>query len=374
MKIGIMSMQRVQNYGSFLQAYGLKKVIEDMGHTVQFVDYLPEKSVIPEQKISIAARMFRKCVNFVRLLSPAYRKWRSQQIYMNRTFSEFCHAYDTDFLPLLQVDHTPDISPELDVLIIGSDEVFNCTQPGNTVGFSRQLFGKDHRAKKLISYAASFGSTTMQKLNAYHIDGEVGELLKQFDAISVRDEHSAQMVRQLTARTPLQHMDPVLVYDFPEVADIKIERKDYIVVYAYADRLNKDEIAAVKDFAKKNNKKILSLGFYQPFCDEYVLVSPLETLAYMKHADYVVTDTFHGTVFSLKYQKNFATIIRESNKEKLTGLLKVFGAENRCVTNLQELEDILEKSLSPDVPNMIASEQLRAKAYLTEHLQPSERC
>jgi len=174
MKVGIMSMQRVENYGSFLQAYGLKKEIEKMGHDVQFVDYRAEPSVVLSstegQKGSSSNSRISRAFH---MLSPSYRAWRKKQIKMNSTFQEFSKAYNERFLPELNVKKEYNICPKLDVLVIGSDEVFNCTQPGNKVGFSRQLFGKNNNAKKVISYAASFGSTTYEKLEQYHIAEEV---------------------------------------------------------------------------------------------------------------------------------------------------------------------------------------------------------
>lgn len=370
MEVGIMSMQRVENYGSFLQAYGLKKEIEKLGHTVQFVDYQAEPSVVlssaEEQRRSwVNSRIFKVFY----MLSPAYRAWRKQQIKMNSTFQEFSRIYNEQFLPELDVKKEYNICPELDVLVIGSDEVFNCTQPGNKVGFSRQLFGRDNKAKKVISYAASFGSTTFEKLEKYHIAEEVGDFLSRFDSISVRDKNSQDIVERLCGFSPASHIDPVLLYDFPEVDNISVPMENYMVVYAYADRIKGKEAEAIREFAKRENKKILSLGFYQPFCDEYVLASPLEVLAYIKHADYVITDTFHGTVFSIKYQKKFGTIIRDSNRQKLGDLMQRFGVMERQICNLEEIGEIMVSELDKEkADNILLKMQKAGRAYLKENV------
>lgn len=260
---------------------------------------------------------------------------------MNQSFSDFMRRFTEEFLPALGVTEQPNLCPELDALVIGSDEVFNCTQPGTAVGYSLQLFGRDHRAKKLVSYAASFGSTTMAKLEQFGVQKEIGDHLVRFDAISVRDENSAAIVTELCGKAPVQNIDPVLLYEFSEVNQIEVPHRDYIIVYAYAGRINNDEAQAIRDFARKHHKKILALGFYQPFCDEYIQATPMEVLAYVKHADYVISDTFHGTVFSIKYQRKFAALIRQSNQQKLTDLLRHFCLEDRSVAQLSELEEVL---------------------------------
>ena len=98
MKVGIMSMQRVENYGSFLQAYGLKKEIEKLGHTVQFVDYQAELSVVLSEEEQKSGSANRKISKAFHMLSPTYRAWRKKQIKMNSTFQEFSKAYNEQFL------------------------------------------------------------------------------------------------------------------------------------------------------------------------------------------------------------------------------------------------------------------------------------
>lgn len=372
MKIGIMSMQRVVNYGSYLQAYGLKKTLESMGHSVEFVDYKVENTIVPEKKPALSKnRIIGKAVNAVKLLSPQYRKWRQDQIRSNQSFSVFYNKFTSEFLPELGVDVSKqnNETSDLDALVIGSDEVFNCTQTDRRVGYSRQLFGKDCKAKKLISYAASFGSTTLEKLHQYGIAEEIKEYLEKFDALSVRDLNSFGLIQNLCGIEAEQNIDPVLLYDFPEADKMQVDRHNYIVVYAYAGRISEEEADWIKRFAKKKGKRLISLGFWQTFCDECILSDPLETLAYVRDADYVITDTFHGAVFSIKYQKQFAAIVRESNQQKLTDLLKRFGLEERRVQDLREMERILEKDVDREyVRRLIKQKQQEAKSYLMREL------
>lgn len=368
MKIGIMTMQRVTNYGSYLQAHALKKTIENLSSaSVEFVDYYTEPSLIKNTEVPVIRQ--KSIMNrILRMISPSYRRYRNEQRRMGRTFSEFCNAYDQVFLPTLGVGKEKNYTPELDVLVIGSDEVFNCTQQGELVGYSRQLFGKDNKAGRLISYAASFGTTTLDKLCQYKVKDEVAELLQGFDALSVRDKNSVQIIQQLCYVTPEKHIDPVLLYEFPEVNEIKIALKDYLVVYAYADRIKADEAEAIRKFAKEKGKRILTLGFWQPFADEYVLATPIEVLAYVKNAEYVVTDTFHGTVFSIKYQVPFVTIIRDSNREKLGDLLETFGLQDRQAVSIADIGEVLMKPLTIDIQERVESKRNEALEYLRRNV------
>ena len=103
MNIGIMSMQRVINYGSYLQAYGLKSVLESMGHQIQFVDYKTEPSLVQESTSPSGSKYLTKVANVVKMLSPRYRKWRKNQIRSNQSFDQFCTAFTTTYLPTLGV-------------------------------------------------------------------------------------------------------------------------------------------------------------------------------------------------------------------------------------------------------------------------------
>lgn len=123
-----------------------------------------------------------------------------------------------------------------DVVVIGSDEVFNCTQK-TWFGFSSQLFGKGLNASRIITYAASFGATTIDKLQLVGKKEIVSSLLHDLDAISVRDENSMKVIEELTGRTPWLHVDPVLIFDYNQFIPDKFNRNEYIIVYTYPGRI-----------------------------------------------------------------------------------------------------------------------------------------
>lgn len=361
-KIGIMSMQRIQNYGSFLQAYGLKKTIESLGYSVCFVDYKYENPVIDNKNDGSLKRLIRKIkrnVNFFVFFRNRQfnKKW-------NNIFKESCKKY-------LNIGNYYYAYNKIDELVIGSDEVFNCLQ-GFPVGYSRELFGKNYESIPVISYAACFGNASLDRIKEYKIDNEIGEMLSKFKAISVRDSNSFNIVYELTKNKPFINLDPVLITDFSKETIDNVKIKDYILLYAYSGRLTKGECKYIKNFAKKNKKKIVSIGTFQKIADYNFAIDPFEIFAYFKHADFVITDTFHGTIFSIKTHTNFATIIRNGkigNSNKLEDLLDRIGKKENIIKNIQDINNIYKNNTDfTSIDKILKRETKKSVEYLKNNL------
>ncbi|MBI9015957.1 MAG: polysaccharide pyruvyl transferase family protein [Phycisphaerae bacterium] len=379
MKVGILSMQRVRNWGSFLQAFALKKKVEDLGHDCSFLDVKSGVGLTNEElfelnkskgsafkrKLSLLWLAFLYTIKgqfFARLKSVAFQK-------------DFAHKYDNDFLPILGIDPSKyEYEKEFDVVIIGSDEVFNCTQ-ANSLNRTMQLFGEGINAKKVISYAASFGYTTVSDLEKLGLKERIQEALSNISEISVRDENSSESIKQLTGNKSELCVDPVIIYNFDAYLPDDVPEKDYLIVYTYQGRITDSAtINAIKKYAKSKNKQIISLYSYYVWSDKCITpIDPFELLAYFAYADYIVTDTFHGSIFSMKYNRNFCTIIRDSNANKLGSLLKQFELTDRIVKHPNEIEHILEQKIDYSSTNaIIESETLKAEAYLKSALTIDE--
>lgn len=355
MKVGILSMQKVMNYGSFLQGFALKKTIEGLGHRCEFID-IEQGRVFPELK--------RSYIFLLKKVVERYMKWDVlTRLRYTRIFQK---RFKTEFFNLLGVDtHT---IAHFDTVVIGSDEVFNFAQRVPW-GYTPQLYGKVSNADKVISYAGSFGHTTIQDIEYYGVKDEIKNSLRSMDAISVRDKNSYEIVQSLTGEMPSVHVDPVLMFDYSPYIQTP-ELKDYIVIYTYPNRIkDKKEIAAIKSFARKHNKKLISIGFYFPWCDETVIPTPFEVLGYMKQADYIVTDTFHGSVMSLKFNRPFVALVRSSNKQKMNSLLSQFNLVNRIVEDVNLLEKTMLHDVNYDCVNaLLEAERAKSLDYLTQYL------
>ena len=354
MKIGILSMQRLINFGSFLQGYGLKSLLEREGHEVEFIDVK-----LSSGKYLLADYTIKK-ENFIKKLA---RKLLKSKLYNLQVIRD--RDFKTKYYSLLGIESSANKKTDYDAVVIGSDEVFSYCQ-FTKWGGTLQFFGEGIDAKKIISYAGSFGYTTLEDLKNINMDKKIGELLNKFDAISVRDQNSYNIVKELTGKEACLNLDPVLIYDFEHKVP-SIKEKDYIFIYGYDNRLVEEEyVKPILEFAKKHNKKIISAGFYHSWCDKMINADPFTVLAYVKNADYVVCETFHGTIFSIKYQKQFVSIVRDSNNNKLADLLNRFNLSSRTFTGKENLEDLLLLSYDKKaVQDKIEEERIKTRNYLS---------
>lgn len=356
--IGIMTMHRVRNYGSFLQAYALKMLLEGQGHTVSFVD------IKVNQTKKNNDGFIKKLHRIDRYLFKRLRFRTSRNKY-HKMFEQA----QTQYLNL---------SPEYtscggcDAVVIGSDEIFNCEHNGPFL-ITQERFGYVPNVSRVITYAASCGytgvsDTTEEDLNV------IAKGLNNLYAISVRDENTAAFVGAIGKTDVLFHLDPVLVYNFNQelsnTGDKPIPKQPFMIVYAYHSRIqDRKEISSICAYAKAHNLKTIAIGGMQPWCDEYVTPTPFEVLAWFRAADCIVTDTFHGTIISAKFHKRFAVIVRDSNSNKLNDLLQRLKLQGHKVQRPEEIPSILNATQDwAYFDHLISEETMRTKNYLQDAL------
>lgn len=362
-KVGILSMQRIANYGSFLQAYGLKQILEELGCEVQFVDYHPGETLIPADGGTGMKRKVSKLLEALKYNAPLKEKVK---------YIKYKKNYSRNYYPYLGLGEL-NYTPELDLLVIGSDEVFNCVQNNTNVGFSPELFGVGNRAKKVITYAASFGNTTIEKLEKYGVRDRVATWLQNIDSFSVRDKNSGHVISELTNKEVKYNLDPVLAYDFiGKCYNIpsSVPEDRYMILYGYSGRFSKAECKEIRKYANLKGLKIFCIGGVQDVCDRFIDCNPFQVIAYFQHADCVITDTFHGTILSVITHRQFASVVRHSgygNSEKLTDLLDRLRLDDRIIENLNKVEEKIEKNIDYElIDEIIKSERKRSYEYIGE--------
>lgn len=354
--IGILSMQRIVNYGSFMQALGLKLLLKEIGYESCFVDYhIGPWYSIENFKNTLLYKRFRKLLGIIK------------KIQSNPERDAITSQYD-----ILGLDEKYHYREKVDLLIIGSDEVFNYIQSGGNVLYSPELIGYNSRADRIISYAASCGNLTKDKLIRCGKRDEFANAMKRLSAISVRDKNTYSMVKDCTNREALMHLDPVLLADFSELEIDNFKLKDYILIYGYTNRFTTEEGKAIKSYAERCHKKLIALGGSQSFCETTVYCKPMEVFSVFRNASLVITDTFHGTIFSLINNKNVSIIIRdgeEGNTNKLSFLVKQFGIENKVINNIDRMEEIIERKIDYSrVMDIRKKEKVRTLEYLASNI------
>lgn len=357
MNIGILSMQKIHNYGSFLQAFSLKLQFEARGHEVYFVDILPGKQIVKIDQPSYACQLFNCLSKFDR-----YFLKRIENFFLAKKM-ESIHI--SDYETYLETGKILPKGQTFDLVVIGSDEVFNATAPSKW-GFSQQLFGKVNNTKHAVTYAASCGHTTFESIRPYGIADEIRNAMQNLEYISVRDQNTADFVQKLLGKIPEQHVDPVLISSFDNFIPECTVRKPYMLVYAYGNRIqDKDEISAIKTYARNHGLEILCVGMQQRWCKHNIPATAFELLSYVKGATCIVTDTFHGAIFSIKYRKKFVCLVRDSNRNKLYGLLEQFELTERNVDNLQKFDSTMDAQINyEDLKRKMEEEQQKAYSYL----------
>lgn len=354
MRLGILSMQRVVNFGSVLQAYSLQKMLQELtGEHPVFIDIDPGQAIPCSLKTDTNTDF----------QLPAYEPSSFAGKVKRKIFRELRKKGDAQIVQFaedtLQVSEHGDGS-KLDCLIVGSDEVFNTLR-----GVNLQLYGNVPEAKCVFSYAASCGSASIEEIPKNAIP-KVRSALQHYPMLSVRDDTTQKYISQLYDGKIEKHMDPVLVGSLRRRKPQKVNLKNYLIVYAYNNRIRRpEEISAIQSFAKAHGLKTVAVGGVQFWCDLFLPLDPFRMLDYFAAADYVITDTFHGSIFSIINRKKFAVIVRASNGGKLNGLLEDVGLTERRISSMDMLETVLTQEINyEDVFEQLEAEQQRTEAYL----------
>lgn len=239
--------------------------------------------------------------------------------------------------------------------VIGSDTVWNMFDP--TYENIPYFVGKEIGCKNIISYAASVGQSRLSKILI--LKGYKLLPIRKLSQIAVRDDKTEKVVKILGKKS-VRVLDPTFLYDFPIVKPNDLPRKPYMLIYTYG--YNNEEVAAIKNMAKKKGLLTIATGSLCPWADINMVVGSFEWLWLVKNADLIVTGTFHGSVFSIKYNKQFAVLTQGS--DKVDSLLSEFGLTDRTAT-VETIENVLSKDIDYTRVNKIIEEKKeRSQNYL----------
>lgn len=324
---------RPTNYGAVLQTYGLNTALRNMGVDARVLDYNPAYYWKSTQPLPI--RLIR---NIVR--TPDLVKGR-------KVFGHFLEQY----IPMSPKTYKTleDIKadvPIADVYICGSDQIWNCKNKENGKDDAFFLSFAPREAKK-VAYAASLAMPEIPEDQR----ARYKRLISAFDAVSVREPSSVPMLGELGIQNVKSVVDPVFLLDQTEwnvIADDSdfIPDEDYVLVYGYNRQKNVYEYA--RKLAKKLGAKVYTIGTaiedYTLDQDKYFWnATPNTFVNLIRNAKAVVTNSFHGTVFSIVYNKPFHFFtVKQTTNSRMLDLLDSLGLANRHVMDNQLLSNDID--------------------------------
>ena len=302
MKIGILTFHCADNYGAVLQCYATQEFLRSLGHEVYVIDYRPDYilrsyPLIRTQRIS-CSNPLQTAVNLVKELIHLPKRFQLKRGY---------HHFSSTYLSLTDTVTRDTVPATLDAYVVGSDQVWNprLTQGFDDVYFCRFPFPKE--GKKYIAYAASMEAETLNAATEIFYR----EALQSFDALSVREQPLQQLLQHLTSQPVCQVLDPTLMVPTTTwnnlSAKVKLPKK-YVLVYQ--GRSSHHTLHIARDIARQIGAEVVVLGTWFSLNRNfsYHSVSPEEFIYAVRHAACIVTTSFHGTAFSIIFNRPFYTI------------------------------------------------------------------
>lgn len=344
MKVAILTFSRTTNYGAALQCYALSSFIRKAGHEVIIFNApLDSERAI---KVSLARLILRKIKKTLKNIISSnkqsnsefvryYRKEKKEDIYWDNQVRLLFDSFNQTYLPPFtkELKNEQDFKkqyPQADLYIVGSDQVWNLsiTQLQKQIFFFSFL--KDEAR---ISYAASFGGST-QWLGTKEETQEIYRLLKKFKGISVRENSGITILHNTFHLNGVEVLDPTLLLSGTEY-DKLAEKSDLEAsqdLYAYKFIINDIWLETLKFISKETESKLrMDCETIQlPDIPFNPVLSIEGWLKLIKTAKFVVTDSFHCTVFCILFKKQFIVSPSYSGGEgRMLSFLKKLGLEDR---------------------------------------------
>lgn len=354
MKIGTLTIHHVTNFGAVWQAYALSRYLASLGHEVEIIDYRPAVAVTHY----FQGFRFSLRPNFIRALQY-------------RSFHRFIRRLPLGSPVSETTAQLAEASQRYEAIVAGSDQIW-CTGEGSFRGYDSNFFLDFCRSSGLrkISYAASAGNTKDFGAQTQAI----GESLRGFHSLSVRDDPTASLVEAAAGRRPAVVLDPVFLHDFREVVGDVPDSKDLVI---FAEKPHRFDALAV-ELARRHGLRIVSLGVPSHVATTHLrVVSPVEWLRRIKGSRIVLTDFFHGTAVSLQFGRPVAVAAPPGKTSKITDLLRrvnlmelYLGADQTTSTSLVSLLGDA-KSFAQEIESRLRNPRERSFAFLNQALRES---
>lgn len=332
MKVEIVTLHRITNFGSMLQTYATQNVIERLGHQVEVLDYVPEGMTFKRANWpKNGAPIWKKIIKLFPLLIVNIVEFSDVNRFLNRYINLSSKRYNS------YKDIIKDI-PEADAYLSGSDQVWNTQNNNPPEDLKAYYLGFAPEGKKRIAYAGSFGK------NKFTEEEEkiIKEYIAKYDYISVREDEGLNILHHFGFDKGVHVVDPTLLLrgeDWKKFAPVKKAPKPgYVFVY----NLNRNGLVKelAKAIAKEKGLRIIN------FADTFDFIKGAKNrlgnkaedfVNHIVYADYVVTDSFHGTAFSINLNRQVIVVRAPRYNSRIESILRLSGLlETRMVGSVEE--------------------------------------
>lgn len=348
MKIGILTFWKTEdNYGQLLQCYALQTYLQSLGHDTFLVrttngrEYNPTLKEQLKEKIRIVYRLLPYPLYLIKrtfcsgIYTLTHGKFRKRTI--NLGFEQFRQEF-LNCTPIYTLEELQTAPPQADAFIVGSDQIWNTNDGIYYLSWAQEKTRK-------IAYAASFGGC-----NSLPNEAMLEKWLKRFDHVSVREQSGINICSKAKRNDALCVVDPTMLLeanDYRRIVSKEHPQEKYLFIYFLGTRtiINWKEIHA---FAKNKGLKIIyvaSQGQEDKF--KHTKANIHQWLSFIANAEYVITNSFHGTVFTLLFGRKFMTYpvtgVAIKMNDRITTLLNPLGLEHHIYTkNICNIEEDID--------------------------------
>lgn len=380
MKIGILTQPLHNNYGGILQAFALQKVLKDMGHEVWTIDIPFRETPIHIKILSIIKRVLIKYVLGKKTVIRTWPTKKEKQIISKHT-RKFINDYIKRTEPIFAEKKIHELNKyNFDAYIVGSDQVWRPKYSPHLPFFFLSFLYENKKIKR-ITYAASFGTDKWEftlkqtEMARQHI--------KKFQNISVREKSGVFLCDKYLDSQAIMVIDPTLLLskeDYINHFNLNDKKNnDYLLTYILDNSEFKTEIIdtvskklKLTTYATMPDNKFGEVGAKQI---EKTIFPPVQTWIHgFMEAKFVITDSFHGTVFSIIFNKPFLVIGNKSRGlSRFNSLLEIFNLKNRLIPEniaMGDIGKILSKQINyEEVNKVLQIEREKSFNYLTNCLK-----
>lgn len=350
MKVGIMTINSAHNYGCMLQAWALQEYIEKQGINAEIINYrLPvidrlyqpinvnKKLAKVKDKKKLRVKFYLKFSEKGKRASIKYKKFEhfiANELHTTRPFTSYEELKESG------------IGNEYDMLITGSDQVWN----GSITGGLNKAYFLDFPTKpvKRISFASSIGKSELHSFELEYFE----RYLKNYNAIAVREQSAKDMLTPVTDKPIDVVVDPTLlleVEDYNKLKQPSPYKQGYILVHVInSDKQLKPIVRQLSNITglpivhnRPTKKYANELGHYDD-------AGVGEFLGLIENASYIVTNSFHATVFAIIYRRKFVTIPHGKYPERMMHLLNTMDLSQYLIERKDELPDVEEWDVDYD--------------------------